>query len=182
MEKTIEMQLLITSTRSDARSVLHCPKVCAPMHKAHMNPGSFTTLNQKETSVFRIIKTSNSEIESLDSRNTEKKLVSNVLASEFSFKEDMPSLSTTATILQNNHLSVVQEAVQTINAYWVKNINVASICFALHVDSILDLAHQILGPGNSYIARCYRNAENVIKEIEPQDFESFYVDNNARLF
>ena len=176
------MQLLIASTHSDVRPVLNCPKVYAPTCKACMNPGSFITLNQKERSIFRIIKTSNSEIELLDSRNIEKKLVSNILVNEFIFKEDVSSLSTTATILRNSHLSMVQEVVQTMNTYWVKNINITSICFVFHVDNILDHTYQILGPVNSYVTRHYRNTENVIKEIEPQDFESFYADNNANLF
>jgi len=182
MEKTIEMQLLIASIYSDVRPVLNYPKVYAPIYKVYINPGSFIMLNQKERSIFRIIKTSNSEIELLDSGNIEKKLVSNILVNKFIFKEDISSLSTTVTILRNNHLSIIQEVVQTMNTYWVKNINITSICFVFYVDNILDHTYQILGPGNSYITRYYRNTENVITEIEPQDFESFYVDNNANLF
>ena len=114
------MQLLIASTYSDVRPVLNYPKVYAPIYKACINLGSFITLHQKERSIFRIIKTSNSEIELLDSRNIEKKLVSNILVNEFIFKEDISSLSATATILRNNHLSMVQEVTQTMNTYWVK--------------------------------------------------------------
>ena len=95
------MELLIASTYSDVRPVLNCSKVYAPTYKAYANPGSFITLNQQDRSVFRIINTNNS----------------NILVNEFIFKEDISSLSTTATNARNDNLSMVQEVAQTMNTY-----------------------------------------------------------------
>ena len=166
MERTSEMELIIASTYSDVRPVLNCSKVYAPTYKEYINPGSFITLNQQDRSIFRIINTNNS----------------NILVNEFIFKEDISSPSTTATNARNDNLSMVQEVVQTMNTYWVNNVNITSICFVFHIDNISDHTYQILGNGNSYITRHYRNTDDVIEEIESKDFKSFYVADNDSLF